>query len=277
MQRRSEYIQVAAHSIHISHWGNPSSPALIMWHGLARTGRDFDGAAHILSKDYFVICPDTIGRGLSSWGQNPRTDYSLKSYAEIAEAIIDYYKIEKLRWFGTSMGGLIGMLLAGGVLNERITHLVINDIGPEIGSDALSRIIEYVGSPPSFASMPEFKVWLEKIYAPFGENSEEFWQLMADSSMRRRSDGRITTHYDPEIINQFSHNADELPLWEVYQNISAKILITRGSESDVLPTNVGDKMLKYNDNASLQEIKKFGHAPTFNSIESIDLLRLFLN
>lgn len=277
MARSSEYIQIAAHSIHISHWGNPSSPALIMWHGLARTGRDFDEAARILSQNYFVICPDTIGRGLSSWGQNPEQDYSLKSYAEIAVAILEHYKIDKLRWFGTSMGGLIGILLAGGVLNERITHLVINDIGPEIGSDALSRIIQYVGNPPSFASMPEFKAWLKNIYAPFGDNSEAFWQLMADSSMRRRSDGRITTHYDLEIINQFSHNADELPLWDTYQQISAKILIIRGSESDVLPLNMAEKMLKYNSNASLQEIKKFGHAPTFTSVESINLLQEFFN
>ena len=276
MQRRSEYIQVGPYSIHISLWGDPASPALIMWHGLARTGRDFDDAARILSQDYFVICPDTIGRGLSSWGQEPEQDYSLKTYSKIAVAVLAHYKIGKLRWFGTSMGGLIGILLAGGVLNDRITHLVINDIGPEIGADALARIIQYVGNPPSFATMPEFRSWLEDIYAPFGRNNEQFWQLMADSSMRRREDGRITTHYDPEITNQFSHNANELPLWQVYRQITAKILITSGSESDVLPHSMGKKMLENNANATLQEIKKFGHAPTFTSADSIQLLQTFL-
>src|SRR5690606_34639607 len=73
---RSTYVPAAGFEMHVTEWGDPGLPALVMWHGLARTGRDFDEAAHALSDNYFVICPDTLGRGLSSWARDFTKDYS---------------------------------------------------------------------------------------------------------------------------------------------------------------------------------------------------------
>ncbi len=168
---RSSYINAAGHEMHITEWGDPQNPALVMWHGLARTGRDFDEAAKVLSDTYFVLCPDTLGRGLSPWAKNPETDYSYRTYGDMALAMFDRYSIGQLRWIGTSMGGLLGVTLAGGRLRERVSHLVINDIGPEIQTEGIGRIADYVGHPPVYDTVGEMEAWLRANYAQFGQNS----------------------------------------------------------------------------------------------------------
>jgi pimeloyl-ACP methyl ester carboxylesterase len=137
---RSTYVPAAGFEVHVTEWGDPAKPALVMWHGLGRTGRDFDEAAEALSDSYFVICPDTIGRGLSSWARRPEVDYSYKVFGDTALGVLDHYGIDSMRWVGTSMGGLIGVTLAADRLRGRITHLVINDVGPDIPVAGTDRI-----------------------------------------------------------------------------------------------------------------------------------------
>ena len=273
--RRSEYVAFNGGFTHVSTWGAPTSPALMMWHGLARTGRDFDAAAARLSKDYFVICPDTVGRGLSCWAESPESEYSLANYAKQAVSILSHYDINTVRWFGTSMGGLIGIYLAGGALQDKITHMVINDISPEVPQDALDRIIEYVGTPPQFSNLPTFENWLKEVYAPFGQNDETFWRCMADTSCRRLPDGSVTVHYDARIITQFTHNGAELPLWSFYDKISAKTLLARGIESDVLPTQIADEMCQRGPKPAYHVFENCGHAPAFTTSRAIELLEEF--
>lgn len=273
--RRSEYVPFKKGYTHVSTWGDRANPALVMWHGLARTGRDFDAAAEKFSDDYFVICPDTVGRGLSCWAVNPETEYSLQNYADQALSVLDHYKIDKMRWLGTSMGGLIGIYLAGGALKGRISHLVLNDIGPEVPLDALDRIVEYVGSLPNFASLPEFEGWLREVYTPFGNNDDNYWRIMADTSARRLSDGTVTAHYDAKIIWQFTHNAEELPLWNTYDAITAKTLLTRGVASDVLPLAIAKEMCERGPKPDYLAFENCGHAPTFTTTEAIAHLENF--
>ncbi|VAW22761.1 Hydrolase, alpha/beta fold family [hydrothermal vent metagenome] len=273
--RRSEYIPFNEAYIHVSAWGDPADPALIMWHGLARTGRDFDAAARGLSKDYFVICPDTLGRGLSCWAKDPASQYRLGEYGKQALSVIKHYKIESLRWFGTSMGALIGIYLAGGVLAGHISHLVINDVGPEAPVGALERIVEYVGSPPAFENIPEFESWLRAVYATFGQNDDEFWRTMAETSSRRLPDGRITTHYDKKIVWQFTNDTTAMPLWPAYDRISAKTLLTRGADSDVLPLALAKEMRGRGPKPDYHAFANCGHAPTFTTPEAISVLDEF--
>ena len=274
-QRKSDYIAFQSGFTHVSTWGDQQNPPLIMWHGLARTGRDFDVAAARLSQRYFVICPDTIGRGLSCWAADAAVDYSLESYANQALSLLEHYGIKQLRWFGTSMGALIGIYLAGGALKTQISHLVLNDVGPEVPMGAAERIVEYVGNPPRFASVPAFEDWLRKVYAPFGQNDDNFWRVMAESSARRLPDGQITTHYDPAIVRQFNHSAREMPLWQAYDRISAKTLLTRGAQSDVLPVALLEEMRQRGPKPQCQIFDNCGHAPTFTSSEAISLLEGF--
>ena len=273
---RSTYVAADGFEIHVTEWGDRTNPALVMWHGLARTGRDFDEAAAALSDGYFVVCPDTLGRGLSSWARDFTKDYSYASFGRIALDVLDHYGIGSLRWVGTSMGGLIGVTLAAGPLKGRITHLVVNDIGPDIPEAGTGRIAAYVGSPPVYDTVGELEAWLRTNYAPFGDNTDAFWRRMADTSARRTDDGRITVHYDPAIVSQFTHHKSDLDVWDAYDAIEAKTLLIRGEASDVLPAGVAAEMVRRGPRPRLVTMPGCGHAPTLASAEEIALLRDFL-
>lgn len=273
---RSSYVQAAGFEIHVTEWGDPGRPALVMWHGLARTGRDFDEAAQALSDTYFVICPDTLGRGLSSWARDYTVDYSYRVFGETALAVLDHYGIGDLRWVGTSMGGLIGVTLAAGALRGRISHLVINDIGPDIPKEGTGRIATYVGNPPVYDTMAELEHWLRTNYAPFGDNTDAFWRRMADTSSRRTDDGRVTVHYDPAIVSQFTHHKADLDVWDAYDRIEARTLLVRGKTSDVLSAAVAEEMVRRGPRPRLEVLPGFGHAPTLASDLEIAMLREFL-
>jgi pimeloyl-ACP methyl ester carboxylesterase len=275
-QPRSVYIAAAGHEIHVTEWGEAGRPALVMWHGLARTGRDFDEAAAALADSYFVLCPDTLGRGLSSWAKDPAADYSYRSFGDIAVALLDHYGVEETRWVGTSMGGLIGVTLAGGRLKQRITHLVINDVGPEIPAEGIARIAAYVGAPPVFDTAAELGRWFRQSYAPFGENTEAFWQRMVDTSLRRTDDGRVTVHYDPQIATQLTHHPADSDVWSAYDAISARTLLLRGAASDVLSPAVADAMTRRGPRPELVVMPNCGHAPTLATPRETAMLREFL-
>ena len=276
VERRSVYVSCGAHELHVSAWGDPFKPALVMWHGLARTGRDFDEAAIALSDSYFVICPDTLGRGLSSWARDIATDYSYAAYGDHAEAILDHFRVDTLRWVGTSMGGLIGVTLAAGALKGRITHLAVNDIGPWIPEEAVGRIHAYVGKPSSFETVSELEQWLRTAYAPFGENSDTFWRRMADTSVRRSDDGRVTVHYDPNIVTQFTLHKGDLDCWEEWDSLDLPALLLRGAQSDVLPAPVAAEMCERGPKPALVEFADCGHAPTLATGKEWQVLRDFL-
>lgn len=273
---RSTYVPAGRHEIHVTEWGSRDKPALVMWHGLARTGRDFDEAAAALSDSYFVICPDTLGRGLSSWSAPGGADYSYATFGQTALAILDHFGIDRMRWVGTSMGGLLGVTLAAGALKDRITHLVINDIGPDIPESGTGRIASYVGNPPVYDTVAELEGWLRTNYAPFGENSEAFWRRMADTSTRRTDAGKVTVHYDPLIVTQFTLHKGDLDVWDKYDAVTAKTLLLRGESSDVLSASTAETMTTRGPKPRLVTMPDCGHAPTLASQGEIEMLRGFL-
>jgi pimeloyl-ACP methyl ester carboxylesterase len=275
-RRRSTYISSGGYEIHVSEWGEPGKPFLMMWHGLARTGRDFDEIAETLSESYFVACPDTIGRGLSSWTRDDGADYNMTVYAENALAILDHYRVGDLRWVGTSMGALIGIRMAAEDLKGHMTHLVINDIGPDIPKAASARIADYVSKPPRFDTVAEMEDWLRAAYAPFGDNPDTFWRRLTDTSVRRADDGRFTVHYDPMIASQFTRHKSDLDVWPQYDAVEAKTLLIRGANSDVLPSSVADDMRARGPKPQFVELDGIGHAPTLVARDQQDLLASFL-
>ena len=275
-QPRSTYLDAAGFEMHVTEWGDPSQPALVMWHGLARTGRDFDEAARALSGGFFVLCPDTLGRGLSAWSRRGATDYTFATYGAMAAAMLDHFGIDQLSWVGTSMGGLLGITLAAGSLRERITHLVINDVGPDIPYDSARRIADYVGKPPVFDTVTDYEAWLRRTYAPFGANSEMFWRRMVDTSMRRTGTGQVTVHYDPAIVSTMAENKADLDVWNAYDAVTARTLLIRGAQSDVLPPTIASAMRMRGPCPELVTIPDCGHAPTLSDDKQIDLLRTFL-
>jgi pimeloyl-ACP methyl ester carboxylesterase len=146
--------------------GPPGAPAAICVHGLTRNGRDFDALARALSATHRVVCPDIPGRGKSDWLSHP-ADYGYPVYMSVAAALIARLDVEQVDWVGTSMGGLIGMLL-GAQPGAPIGRLVVNDVGPFLPKAALERIGSYVGQDPRFATSAELEAYLRRVHAARG-------------------------------------------------------------------------------------------------------------
>ena len=273
---RSCYVNVQGREVHYMEWGAAGAPALLMWHGLARTGRDFDCIAAALADRFHIICPDTIGRGLSEWSDKPEEDYCLDAYARLACDVVDAAGFQRLNWLGTSMGGALGIRAAATTLKGRIGHLVINDIGPTFPEAPYERIKTYVGKPPEFHTMGELEAYFRTIYKPFGHHTDAQWRHLAETSMRRLSSGRITTHYDPAIVRQMFAHPRDYEQWEYWDQIVVPTMVLRGAESDLLLADTAKRMAARGPQATIVEIEGCGHAPALNVESQIKIVRDFL-
>lgn len=276
-RRQSFYVSCGGFEIHVSAWGSPDAQPVMMWHGLARTGRDFDAVAAALSSRYRIYCPDQLGRGFSQWSDAPEQDYQLSRYVEITEALADALRLDRFSWVGTSMGGATGMRAAATRLKGRIDKLLINDIGPELPAPAVARIRAYAGAPPSFARMSEFEAMIRQIYRPFGEHTDAQWRHLAETSARRLPDGRITAHYDPRIVAQFENHPADYDLWNQYDSLSLPTLVLHGVDSDLLLPDIAAAMSRRGPRAEIAAIKGCGHAPGLNNDHQIAIVARFLD
>lgn len=273
---RSRFVRVTGHEMHVREWGDARNPALVMWHGLARTGRDFDELARALSDTWFVLCPDTIGRGLSSWARDPALEYLPGYYGDMALGMLDAYGIATCDWLGTSLGGLIGMKLASGAQAARLSSLIINDIAPVLPQAALDRIFEYATQLPVFDTISETETWLRGVYAPFGPADDPYWARMAVSSVRRRGDGKLTLHYDPHMVDMLKAPSEALGSWEEYKRITTPCHVLRGAHSDLLTQALADQMSTCGPCPSVTLFKEAGHAPSLARPEDAELVRNIL-
>jgi pimeloyl-ACP methyl ester carboxylesterase len=277
MSFASRYLTCEGREIHFTERGAGHAETVIAWHGLARTCRDMDDIAEHLSARYRVICPDTIGRGLSQWSPDPAREYCLDFYARIALDLITQLGLTEMHWLGTSMGGAIGTVLASGALRGRIRRLILNDNGPSLAPAALQRIRDYAGSPPSFLTLTELEAYFREIYASFGWVSDAQWRRLTQSSARRLPDGRVTPHYDPAIVQQFIHWPNDYERWDDYDRIDVPTLCLRGEASTLLLPETAEAMRSRGPNAIVVTIASCGHAPALNVPEQFDLVERFLN
>lgn len=272
----SRYLTCTGFEIHVTEWGDRTLPPLLMWHGLARTGRDFDPVARALSDRFHILCPDQIGRGFSQWSGTPDKNYCLDFYSEVAKSLMDQLGLGKVDWLGTSMGGATGIRAAAGLLQGRIGRMVINDIGPTLPAPAVARIREYVGKPPSFVLSSEFEAYIRRIYRPFGYHTDAQWRHLAQSSMRRLQNGRITTHYDPDIVRQFENTPNDYEQWDAFDSLTLPMLVLRGVDSDLLLPEVASEMQRRGPQVKLVEVSACGHAPGLNTQDQIETITNFL-
>lgn len=273
---KSKYLSCEGREIHYMDWGERHAESVIAWHGLARTGRDMDELAAQLSRRYRVICPDTIGRGLSQWSPAPEREYCLDFYGRLAISLVDQLGLQSFHWVGTSMGGAIGLRLAGTALKGRLRRLVLNDIGPKLADAAVERIRSYAGKPPRFERLSELEQYFRTIYKPYGWLSDEQWRRLAETSARRLPDGGITTHYDPNMVLQFVHHPHDYDQWEAYDAIEAPTLCLRGESSDLLLAEVAEEMRRRGPRAEVVTIAGCGHAPALNVPDQWNLVERFL-
>lgn len=273
---RSRYVVIDGLEMHYTEWGRAGAPGVMMWHGLARTGRDFDAIAGDLADDFHVICPDTIGRGFSQWSAAPDRDYCMAAYARHAAALADAVGLRAFAWVGTSMGGALGIAAGASTLRGRIIRLVLNDIAPTMPAAAHARISQYVGAPPDFATVSELEAYFRTIYAPFGAHTDAQWRHMAETGYRRLGNGRITTHYDPAIVRQFLVHPADFEQWEKYDALDMPTLLLRGETSDLVLAEVAAEMERRGPKARVAEVLGCGHAPALNNLAQIAIVRDFL-
>lgn len=267
------------HRMAYTEWGDPENTrVLVCAHGLTRSGRDFDVLAQRLSHDYRVICPDVVGRGLSDWLANPNS-YALSQYVADMVTLIARLGVETVDWLGTSMGGLIGLSLAG-LPNTPIARLLLNDIGPHLESDALDRIVTYLGQPITFNTEQEGVDYLAAVAVSFGPHTPDQWRVLNRPLLCER-DGVWHLRYDPKIAVLFGSvtpeevAAGEQALWQLLENFRGPILVVRGGDSDLLSRNTVDAMKQRGRHISSVEITGVGHAPTFVPDDQLRIAEAF--
>jgi pimeloyl-ACP methyl ester carboxylesterase len=277
-------------------WGQPDAQRVVVCaHGLTRQGRDFDLLAQALvaksAEPLQVICPDVAGRGRSQWLDNPAL-YQIPQYASDMLAMLSQVQanlggasMQSLDWVGTSMGGLIGMVLAGqpGLpLPVGIRRLVLNDVGPAITWSSVERMKTYVGQYGQYRDLDEVAKSLWSLSQGFGPVLPEVWREMSSHMTRTGNDGALTLHYDPAIgtplraMTPDMAMAGEAALWALYDQIKAQTLLIRGQDSDLLTPETAMDMTQRGPRAKLETWPGFGHAPTLTGNDQIQKIVSFL-
>jgi pimeloyl-ACP methyl ester carboxylesterase len=268
------------HRMAWAEWGDPANPkVLVCAHGLSRQGRDFDTLAQALAADYRVVCPDVVGRGRSDWLADPAA-YAIPTYVADMVTLIARLNAKELHWVGTSMGGLIGLSLAG-LQNSPIRKLVLNDVGPKIEFDALERIGEYLGDPVHWDTVDEAADALWQVSQSFGPHTREQWLALTRPQLIPDGTG-FKPHYDPSLAIPFNAvtpqiaAAGELMLWHLYDQIQCPTLVIRGAESDLLSVATAQLMSQRGPRARVHEVAGVGHAPMLVQPDQVEAVRSFL-
>lgn len=278
-------------------WGDAHARRLVVCvHGLTRQGRDFDRLAQALvtrsPEPLQVICPDVAGRGRSEWLSH-FAHYQIPQYAGDMLAMLGQIQLQlgtdkplkTLDWVGTSMGGLIGMVLAGqpGLpLPIPIRRLVLNDVGPAITWSSVQRMQGYVGQYGQFRDLEEAAAALWTLSQGFGPVLPEVWREMSAHMTRPGIDGALTLHYDPAIgmplraLTPEAATAGEASLWALYDQIQAKTLLIRGGQSDLLTAENALAMTQRGPRAHLVTWPDCGHAPTLTADDQMAVVSQFL-
>ncbi len=263
------------HRLHYYEWGDAENPHVALCvHGLTRNGRDFDTLARALSDHYRVICPDIIGRGKSGWLSN-KADYGYAQYCADMTALIARSGARTVDWIGTSMGGIIGMLMASHI-DTPVNRMVINDVGPFIPKAALERIKQYVGEDISFESLDEAETYMRFVSAGFGPLSDEQWRHLTETSVQPNGDDTLKLVYDPSLAHAFSGPINDVDMWNIWDKVSCPTLLIRGGISDLLLTETAEEMTRRGPRAEMVEFDGIGHAPMLMSDDQIEAVRSFL-
>lgn len=275
------------HRMAYTEWGDAANPrVLVCVHGLTRCGRDFDYLAAALADVYRVVCPDVVGRGQSDW-LRAKAYYTIPQYAADMVTLIARLDVAAVDWLGTSMGGMIGMALAAQP-ETPIRQLILNDVGPVIGTGALDRIGEYLANPPDFAALADAEAYIRVVAAPFGKLTDAQWRHLTEHVVKLTPAGRFALRYDPGIAGPFvaamqalagpdgTGAGKDIELWPLYDAIRCPTLVTRGEHSDLLSRQTVAAMAGRGPRAQGVELPEVGHAPMFMTDAQVDVVRKFL-
>jgi pimeloyl-ACP methyl ester carboxylesterase len=285
------------HRVAYMDWGSLLNPHVVVCvHGLARNSRDFDFLAAALTPRCRVVCMDVVGRGESDWLDN-KSDYTFSTYQSDAAAMLARATAPARRWFGqlgrarldwvgTSMGGLIGMLLAARP-GSPIRRLVLNDVGALIPWTALFRMKGYITRGRTFDTLEEVEAYFRDVCSTFGPLTDAQWQHLARHGARRNDAGSYELRYDPKIGEGLHGHVDpEFPLgpdllrgidlWSIWEKLEIPTLVLRGADSDVLRASTVQEMKSRKPDIEVVEFPGVGHAPALMSKDQIAVVKEFL-
>ena len=261
----------------VHEWGDAKNPRVVVCvHGLSRNGRDFDVLADALCGDYRVLCPDVPGRGESDWLASA-DHYAIPIYIQAMNAMLSEFGVQAHDWVGTSMGGLIGMVMAASP-GSKIRRFVINDIGPVIERVSLERIASYVGKSLLFPTYMALFDAVQPINAGFGPLSDEQKHHIVKTSVQQRADGQWEFKTDPKIGDAFRAGLAQpaTDMWPLWSAIKQPVLILRGVNSDLLSAATLEKMVAMHPGAQSITITDTGHAPMIMDEPTINAVKQFL-
>lgn len=268
------------HRIAFTDWGPAASdrPVLCV-HGLTRNGRDFDHLASALANcGRRVVCPDLPGRGKSERLRDS-SDYVLPQYCGDMTVLMAALGTAEFDWVGTSLGGLIGIVLSA-LPGNPIRRIVINDIGPYLPWAGLLRLGASLNEAPrSFDTIEAAELYYQQVLAPFGQLEAEDWRHFTAHSVQWNAERQhFETLCDPNIAHAFRNPWHySVDLWKYWDAIDVPILIIRGQHSDLLPQAILSDMLRRNPNATAHTVQNCGHAPSLVARDQIAVIEAFLN
>jgi pimeloyl-ACP methyl ester carboxylesterase len=278
--RRGHFRSLSPHGFHhvvYYDWGDPqNSRVVICVHGVGRNGRDFDVFAESMSTTHRVLAIDMPGRGESEWLADPN-DYAFPTYLTTLTALVALSRAETVDWVGTSMGGLLGIVVAA-QRGTPVAKLVVIDVGPTIEAAAIERIRGYFGMAPAFATYEEIEQYVRTISAPFGPLTDAQWEHMTRTNVRQQPDGRWRIAYDPGIAVPFRNAANAAPpnLWPLWDAIRCPTLVLHGALSDLLTAATAKEMTERGPKPNVIDFADVGHAPMLLSADQIEPVAAFL-
>ncbi len=240
-------------------------PPLLLMHGLTRNSGDFEVLAGHLAGTYKLIVPDQRGRGRSDYDPDPE-NYTPAVYVEDMFALVDGLKLGTMGMIGTSMGGLMAMMMAART-PDRFSSLILNDIGPAVEASGLARIQTYVGQPAIFDDWQQAADHCQAVQSDnmIGYGAQD-WMAFARHTCEEMPDGKIRFAYDPAISEGLSGSEQTVippDLWPIWDTLSAlPVLVIRGALSDILsPATVAEMERRHPDHFSAVDIENRGHTP----------------
>lgn len=284
------------HQVAFTEWGEQRADEVpvICAHGMTRNGRDFDVLArHLSEQGRHVFCPDIVGRGNSGWLKN-KQNYSFEQYAADMTDLIARTGAKQVDWVGTSMGGLIGMIMAS-YPGSPIRRLIINDIGPQIPIKAIHRLAKSASTKVErFDSIEAAKASYKIGYASFGNLRDDQWERITVSSIREESPGHYISKIDPGIsyvpskgrflLNLLRHPYKtlqgilfDIDLWYVWQTVNSPVYLIHGHASDLLTTTIIDKMRVKRPDMQVLDVPDAGHAPILEDQAQLDTITRWLS
>ena len=251
-------------------------PWLVCIHGLRGNAHNFDTLASHLTRGYHVLSIDIRGRGESGWG--PAKEYLPQHYTNDLSAMLEALGIAKSTLIGTSLGGIVSMMFAGG-WPERAARLVLNDVGPEVDPAGSSRVASALTeAPEEFRDLGEVAAYYRLAYPRTANMPESDLREWAQWSVKPGKNGGLTWKMDPSIRRPPRGGAAQarLDLWVPFARISCPILVIRGAQSDILAPLTARQMRTTHTDVTVAEIPGVGHAPSLVEPESLAALKSFL-